>query len=202
MRPTLEDLKRSQLYSEELGIDLFRNTDQECFKWFLASVLFGGRITETIAKHTYQAFVRHDLLTPQKIIEAGWDFLVFPVMREGGYVRYDGRKSTQILSDCQMLLDEYDGSLKRIHELATDPADLEARLKAFYGVGEVTANIFLRELRPYWSKADPEPLPIVYELAGRLNIDLGQFDRKTVTFIRIEAGLIRLRKQLYLSSKG
>jgi hypothetical protein len=25
----------------------------------------------------------------------------------------------------------------------------------------VTVNIFLRELRPYWTKADPEPLPIV-----------------------------------------
>jgi hypothetical protein len=35
----------------------------------------------------------------------------------------------------------------------------------FYGVGEVTANIFLRELRPYWKKADPEPLPIVRRLA-------------------------------------
>jgi hypothetical protein len=37
------------------------------------------------------------LTTPREILAAGWDFLVNPVMREGGYVRYDGRKSTQIL---------------------------------------------------------------------------------------------------------
>jgi hypothetical protein len=32
-----------------------------------------------------------------------WDFLVYPVMREGGYVRYDGRKSTQVIGDREML---------------------------------------------------------------------------------------------------
>ncbi len=196
MSPTLEQLKRTPLYSEELGIDLARNTDEEYFKWFLASVLFGGRITETIAKHTYQAFVRHNLLTPQRILEAGWDYLVFPVMREGGYVRYDGRKSSQILRDCEQLLEEYEGSLKRLHEVAADSLDLERRLKAFYGVGEVTANIFLRELRPFWNKADPRPLPIVREMAARLNIDIASLERKTVEFVRIEAGLIRLRKHL------
>ena len=40
--------ERTQLYSEELGIDLSAGDDREYFKWFLASVLFGGRITETI----------------------------------------------------------------------------------------------------------------------------------------------------------
>jgi hypothetical protein len=34
---------------------------------------------------------------------------VFPVMREGGYVRYDGRKSPQILRDRATLIDDYDG---------------------------------------------------------------------------------------------
>ena len=85
-------LKQSQLYSEELGIDLSQGTDSAYFRWFLASLLFGARISETIAKKTFRAFMRHRLTTPAKIVSAGWDFLVFPVMREGGYVRYDGRK--------------------------------------------------------------------------------------------------------------
>jgi endonuclease III len=79
-------------------------------------------------------------------------------MREGGYVRYDGRKSTQVLRDCERLLTDYRGSLRRLHDAARDARDLEAMLLTFYGVGPVTVNIFLRELRPYWGKADPEPL--------------------------------------------
>ncbi len=191
---TLDELKRSRLYSEELGIKLGRD-DSECFKWFLASILFGGRISETIAKNTYRTFVRYGLLTPQEILGAGWDFLVNPIMREGGYVRYDGRKSTQILRDFKRLLDEYEGSLNKLHQISTDSRDLENRLLAFYGVGPITMNIFLRELRPHWRKADPDPLPIVSELARKHNVDLNRYKRNTITFVRIEAGLIRLRKK-------
>lgn len=59
---------------------------EEYFRWFLASLLFGGRIGEAIARHTYQAFCRHQLTNPRDILKAGWDFLVDPIMREGGYV--------------------------------------------------------------------------------------------------------------------
>jgi hypothetical protein len=189
-------LKRSLLYSEELGIDLKLGVDREYFKWFLASLLFGARISETIAKNTYRAFKRHRLLRPRKILEAGWDFLVDPIMREGGYVRYDGKKSAQILADCQTLMDEYRGSLQRLHSVAKNSRDLEGRLMAFYGIGPTTANIFLRELRPYWKKAAPKPLPVVAAVAKRFRVGLGEYPLKSITFSRIEAGLIKLRKRL------
>lgn len=187
-------LRTSRLYSEELGIDLATGNDSAYFRWFLASLLFGGRISETIAKNTYRAFARHRLLTPRAILRAGREFLVDPIMREGGYVRYDGRKSTQILRDCETLRDEYGGRLRALHDAAQNRTDLERRLLAFYGVGPVTANIFLRELRPFWPKADPDPLPIVRELATAYRIDLNRYHRKSLAFTRIEAGLIRLRK--------
>jgi hypothetical protein len=193
---TANGLQRSTLYSEELGIRLGEKSDREYFKWFLASLLFGARISATIAKNTYRRFEHYRLTTPRKILAAGWDFLVNPIMREGGYVRYDGRKSTQILRDCGVLLTAYRGSLTGLHAAAEDAADLENRLRGFYGVGPVTINIFLRELRPYWKKADPAPLPVVYELARRLALDLARYDRKTMRFVRTEAGLMRLRKQL------
>jgi len=189
-------LERSVLYSEELGIDLARRTDGENFRWFIASLLFGARISETTAKNTFHAFMRHGLTTPRKIVAAGWDFLVYPVMREGGYVRYDGRKSTQVLRDCETLIADYGSSLSRLHEAARDARDLERRLLAFYGVGPVTANIFLRELRPFWGKADPDPLPSVTLLAKRLSINLTRYRRKGLTFARVEAGLIRRRREL------
>jgi hypothetical protein len=192
---SIEALKQSPLYSEELGIDLARGGDPAYFEWFLASQLFGVRISQTIAQRTYQSFSRHGLLTPQRILEAGWDFLVNPVMREGGYVRYDESKSRRLLHNCRLLLDRYGGSLARLHEASADSQDLEERLLAFQGVGPVTVNIFLRELRPHWAKADPQPLPVVQELAGALGLDLSQLDRKSIAFVRVEAGLIRLRKR-------
>ncbi|MER9465365.1 hypothetical protein NKI82_05505 [Mesorhizobium sp. M0482] len=54
-------------------------------------------------------------------------------------------------------------------------------------------NIFLRELRPHWPLADPEPLPVVVKMACKLGIDLGRYDRKSLTLARLESGLIRLR---------
>jgi hypothetical protein len=63
----------------------------------------------------------------------------------------------------------------------------------FYGIGPVTVNIFLRELRAYWSKSDPEPLPAVRQLARKLHIQLNRYDRKSLKFSRLEAGLIRTR---------
>ena len=199
--PDPASVARAPLYSEELGLDLSSGREQDLFLWFLASLLFGQRISETIARNTYHSFVRHGLTSPGKILAAGWDYLVKPVMREGGYVRYDESKSRKILSACGMLQDLYGGSLARLHEVARDSRDLEARLLAFYGVGPITVNIFLRELRPYWAKADPAPLPLVRGLARRLGLDLAEHKRKSLEFTRLEAGLVRLRHLARHSSR-
>jgi endonuclease III len=201
MEVNIKNLAKTLLYSEELEIDLRVNDDKEIFKWFLASLLFGARITEAIAKNTYRAFERHGLLDPKKILGSGWDFLVNPIMSEGGYVRYDGRKSTQILTDCEWLVEHYEGNLTQLHRLAKDSKDLESKLLDFYGVGEMTANIFLRELRPRWKKADPEPLAVVKAVAKKCGIDLSGYDRKSLLFCRIEVGLIRSRRRLRGLSK-
>ena len=184
-------MKKSKLYSEELGIDLSKG-EEEIFKWFLASILFGRRISEEIAKRTYRTFERYNILSPEKIIEAGWDELV-GILDEGGYVRYDFSTATRLLEICEELLDRY-GSLSKLHESAKDEKDLEKKLLAFKGIGPVTVNIFLRELRPFWEKANPDVLPLVKKYAEDMGIDLDKLDRKSMTFARIEAGLIRLRK--------
>jgi|SRR5271155_880225 len=59
----------------------------------------------------------------------------------------------------------------------------------------LTANIFLRELPPFWPKRDPEPLPVVAAAAANAGVELAQYERRSLTFVRIEAGLIRLRHQ-------
>jgi len=49
-------------FSTSLGIDLTQNNSDEIFKWFLASILFGARISETIVTKTYKEFEKERFL--------------------------------------------------------------------------------------------------------------------------------------------
>jgi len=92
-----------QRYSDLLGINLMRKNDEEIFKWFLASVLFGAPITETSVINTYRCFESHDVLSPKKILETGWQGLV-DILDEGGYTRYDFKTSDKLLEAMKNLL--------------------------------------------------------------------------------------------------
>jgi hypothetical protein len=144
-------------FCAELGIDVRSGADAEIFKWFLAAILFGARISTAIAIKTYREFVREGLVSPKRISARGWDGLI-AVLDRGGYARYDFRTASKLLQVCNTLLERYGGSLNRLHREASNPHDLEQRLKALSkGIGEVTTGIFLRELRGIWQKAEPLP---------------------------------------------
>lgn len=139
-------------FSSELGLNLLNPRDR--FLWFLASILFAKRISYRTASNTFKLFIRYGLDSPSKIIDAGWDRIV-DILDEGGYVRYDFSTASNLLNTMKKLIDEYDGSIDKIHEVSKDARDLENRLMRFKGVGPVAVNIFLRELRGIWIKADP-----------------------------------------------
>lgn len=159
-------LSKIESFSKELGLDLSKPADR--FKWFLASILFAKRISAEIAKKTYREFERERLTTPKNILEAGWDRLV-EVLDSGGYVRYDFSIASNILECMRKLVEEY-GDLEEVHRMAVDARDLEARLKEFKGVGPMAVNIFLRELRGIWKKADPKVSDIAVNTAKKLGI--------------------------------
>jgi endonuclease III len=156
-------------YSKELGIDIESGRSGEIFKWFLASILFGARISQVNARQTYYEFEKCKVITPDAIIGTGWDGLV-EILDTGGYTRYDFKTATKLLEIMQMLNDVYGGDLNILHEKAHDPEDLESKLMEFKGVGPVTVNIFLRELRGIWEKAQPLPGDPVIIAARRLGL--------------------------------
>ncbi len=198
-------------FSTALGIDLASGDSEEIFKWFLASILFGARIGEKIAANTYREFERRGLLTPQRILDTSWDGLV-EILDSGGYVRYDFKTATQLLEIMGTLQERYAGDLNLLHQQAIDERDLESRLMEFKGIGPVTTNIFLRELREVWEKADPLPSDLTILAARNLGLtdSLGQTQEarkralidlesaflgvEDITFSDFESALVRLGK--------
>ncbi|KPV63727.1 MAG: hypothetical protein AOA66_0683 [Candidatus Bathyarchaeota archaeon BA2] len=208
--------KFGQKYSDILGINLRTKDDGEIFKWFLASVLFGAPITESSVIRTYRCFESHRVLTPEKILETGWQGLV-DILDEGSYTRYDFKTSDKLLEVMGNLLTRYMGSLNLIHGQALNQSDLEKRLMALgKGVGPVTVSIFLRELRGLWEKADSKPTPLVILAAKNLGIVKEESPEKTLealkefwrknrvpqkTFVNFETALLRLGKDFCRKGK-
>jgi hypothetical protein len=198
-------------YSEVLGIDLSDGRDGEIFKWFLASVLFGAPITETLVIKTYRCFERYNVLTPKRVLETGWDGLV-KILDEGSYTRYDFKTADKLLEVMRNLSQKYDASLTVLYSKASDTQDLEKRLKDLgKGIGDVTVSIFLRELRDVWEKAGPKPTSLVILSAEKLGIiqeeapesalkQLKTFWSKNEvagkSFVNFETALFRLGKNL------
>ncbi len=208
--------KHGQRYSKILGINLKEGDEKEIFKWFLASVLFGAPINETSVIKTYKCFEKHKVLTPENIVETGWQGLV-DILDEGGYARYDFKTGTKLLEVMGNLIANYEGNLNLLHDQASSSSDLEKRLKELgKGIGDVTVSIFLRELRELWQKADAKPTPLVILAAKNLGIireenpekaleELKTFWRKNKvagkTFVNFETALLRLGKDFRRKSK-
>lgn len=203
-------------YSEILGINLTDGRDEEIFKWFLASILFGAPITETSVIKTYRCFRKHGVLTPRRILETGWDGLV-EILDEGSYTRYDFKTADKLLEVMRSLIGKCNGSLNILRDKASGAKDLEKRLKDLgKGIGDVTVSIFLRELRDIWKKANPNPTSLVILAAKNLEIvkeEIAEDALKTLdnfwaenkitgkSFINFETALLRLGKDFCRKEK-
>ena len=196
-------------YASALGIKLTSMEPEEVFKWFLASVLFGARIGEGIAMKTYKEFEKASVLSPEAILGTSWQGLV-DILDRGGYVRYDFKTATKLLEVTGALKEKHEGDLNRLHFFAEDERDLEKKFQGLgRGIGPVTVNIFLREMRDLWEKAEP-PLAQPALLASRnagltkaTDMKTGLEELRTICgadelhewrFSDLEAALVRLGK--------
>ena len=196
-------------YASALDINLTGMESDEVFKWFLASLLLGARIDESIAINTYKEFIKAGVVSPEAIFETGWLGLV-RILDRGGYARCDFKTATKILLIAGALKEKYEGDLNRLHFFAEDERDLEKRLQSLgKWVGPVTVNIFLRELRDIWEKAEPplaKPALLAVKnlrLIQATDVTLALRELRTVLeangrderrFSDLEAALVRLGK--------
>jgi endonuclease III len=141
-------MARGKIYSQELGIDLQSRRDRELFKWLVACLLFGRPIQQQVAARAFHELEKANLLTPEKLQEAGWQRLV-DVLGQGHYVRYDESTATRLLEAAKLLQEKYGGSVQRLLEAAEDQNDLQKRLMEFKGIGPKASSIFMRDIEQH-----------------------------------------------------
>jgi len=183
-------------YAEELGIKIARNEPQPLFEMFCATLLFSTRISADIAVSAARALREAGWTTPQKMAKSTWRQRT-DILNHSGYARYDESTSRELGEDCQLLLDRYQGDLRKLRIAANnDPHQERELLKKFKGIGDVGANIFLREVQVIWAELVPFADKRALESARKLGLsDDAPGLAKLVTkndFARLVAGLVRV----------
>lgn len=203
-------------FARELGLDLQSGPAARQL-WFLAAVFYGARLSGVLAARTFRVFAAAGVSGPEAILAQGWDNLVI-LLDRGGYTRYDFKTATKLIRSMESLQDRYQGSLERLHEAAADASDLERRLMDLaVGIGPATVNIFLRELRGVWPKADPTLSSLAQTAAAHLGLLPPGLDPRSALrelarhwqaqpvpnrdFADLEAALVRRGLELRRSSK-
>ena len=139
-----------KIYSSELGIDLDPGTEAECFKWFLACLLFAKPIQQQIAKQAFLDLTQAGITTPDAIEDAGWNKLV-EILDEAHYTRYDFSTADILLHNVKELKKKY-GTFGDLLKQSTTTGQLSEHLQEFKGVGPKTVEIFLRDMAPVLEK--------------------------------------------------
>lgn len=182
-------LANSSTYSDRFGIDL----SSDPFQWFLLSVLFGARISRTIAIRTFIIFRANGVTSPEAILNTGFDGLV-SILDSGGYARYDFRTAVKLEHMSRNIMRE--GGLNRIHESSSTPDQLIASLKGLArGIGDVTVGIFMREMTGVWKNARPYPSDLVLQGAEFAGTSPGEYGRFEVSYAQFESFLFKVGKE-------
>jgi endonuclease III len=142
-------------YAEEIGIRLARGGPSPLFRLLCASLLLSARISADLAVAAARALADEGWTTPRKLAAATWAQRT-RVLNRSGYARYDERTSRMLEDTARQLLDAYGGDLRRLRDAADrDPARERELLKEFKGIGDVGADVFMREVQRIWPELRP-----------------------------------------------
>ncbi|MDB5166673.1 MAG: hypothetical protein JWM37_745 [Candidatus Saccharibacteria bacterium] len=130
-------------HASDFGLDVSTG-DDDMFRWFLLSYLFGKPIQSSVAAQTWRLFVARKLDTPWAILDSSHRALV-RLLDEGRYTRYDETTARALHTCMEQLVRNYDGSLMYMLENSLDEDEFSKRLQELHGVGPKTAEIFMRE---------------------------------------------------------
>lgn len=188
--------RHGRTFASEAGIRLGRNTPAPLFQLLCLSLLISARIGADIALAATRALFEAGWTTADKMATATWEQRT-KVLNEAGYARYDESTSRYLASTAERLIEHHDGDLRRVRREADGDSDqLRAQLTAFTGIGDVGADVFIREVQTIWHEYGPFVDERTLEIAAGLDLPSSADDlRATVddvhTFTRLVAALVR-----------
>jgi len=134
----------------DFGLDV-TSGDDDLFRWFLLSFLFGKPIQSTVAAQTWRLFIERKLDTPWAILDTThWELKT--ILDEGKYTRYDEVMATALHRCMEGLIRDYEGSLVLMFDSSLDEDEFSKRLQTLYGVGPKTAEIFMTETEELFAR--------------------------------------------------
>lgn len=138
-----------ETYARRAGIRL-ADTPQPLYQLLVVSVLLSARINADVALAAARELFADGLTTPSTMRDASWQHRVDALGR-GHYRRYDESTSTRLGDGAQLVLDRWDGDLRRLaEESGKDPGRAAELLQEVPGIGPLGASIFLREVQAVW----------------------------------------------------
>ncbi len=186
-----------ETFCAELGIPIDSNTPSALFRLLVFSLLSSARINYRIALKAARALSRAGWRTAASMRDAGREDRV-RVLHDAGYARYDESTATMLGKTANLLLTEYGGDLRRLRERADgDLAGLTRLLKEFTGIGDVGADIFLREVQAAWTEVYPFVDKRALAAARRLGLadgskDLADLAKNGPALACLDAALVRV----------
>ena len=193
VRALIED--QGRLWSEEIGARIDADTPDEWFHWLLGALLMSARISATKAAQAAGALKLEGLSTVQGVLDSDREHRV-RVLNENGYARFDNRGADQLLSAAQLVRDDHGGDLRRLRPAGKDAPGIRAALKRVDGIGDVGADIFLREAQLVWDEVFPMADDSALEQARALGLperpeELAQIAGGRERYVRLVTALAR-----------
>ncbi len=187
---------QGRTYAQELGIRLERGTPSPLFRWLCASLLLSARIRADMALEAARALAREGWRTPQALARTSWEERT-RVLNKAGYARYDESTSRMLGDTTALLIERYEGDLRKLRAAARhDPEEERRLLKDFKGIGDVGVDIFFREVQVAWDELFPFADRRALARAGKLGLpDRAGALAKLVPrddFPRLVAALVRV----------
>lgn len=137
-------------HASDFGLDVLSG-DDDVFRWFLLSYLFGKPIQSTVAIKTWKILIQHKLDNPWAILDETEPELV-SYLHQGGYTRYQHVMARALKTCMEQLTSLYEGSILLMIDSSQTEDELATRLQKLYGVGPKTAEIFMRETEEYFAR--------------------------------------------------
>lgn len=147
--------EHGRTFSDELGVHVEKNTPSPLFQTLVFALLASSRISHDAAMSAAKALFDAGWTTPEKMHDATWRQRT-DTLNAAGYARYDESTSRMLGDTTELLLEDYDGDLRKLrHAADRDPDRERERLTDFKGIGDVGASIFMREVQAAWDECYP-----------------------------------------------